>query len=388
MTPVLPARRRAEEFAARIDGGTPGPVDAERPDRHADLVALVQAMRAAPAPTPRPDFVADLRSRLLVEADLVLDQVDTRLSLPSTSRTRRDRRFAVAAGAIALVGAGSSIAVASQSALPGDALYPIKRALETAQTTLQPDGEARAARMLDLASDRLAEVAEVAASGSAEGYAALPDALDDFSAQAGEAADEVLADYAETGDQDPVVELRDFTAESMDTLARLDAQVPASARAALNNAALVLVTIDERARAACPTCGGGIDEVPAAFMTAVGPDGQDVVVAPDPVLAPQGGGDGGRGDGSEVQPDEVLEDQQPSVGGDDGGGGGGADAPEVRDAPIVRDLTDLLTGSGDKDQDSGEKKGKKGKGKVDDVLDPVVDPLLDPLTGDDGLLGD
>src|SRR6478672_7131308 len=106
MTSVIPARRRAEEFAALVDGGG----DASD-HRHDDLVELVTVLRGTPIVEPRPEFVTELRAALMAEAEVALSSVDARLTLPSHPRTRRDRRFAIAAGTVALIGAGSSMTV-------------------------------------------------------------------------------------------------------------------------------------------------------------------------------------------------------------------------------------------------------------------------------------
>src|SRR5688572_13645360 len=117
MSSVIPGRRRADEFAALVDGRS-----ATDPLRHSDLLRLVADLRELPTAVPRPEFVSSLRASLMAAADEALVPIDTRLTLPVTTRSRRDRRVALAAGAVALVGATSSMAVAAQSALPGDAL--------------------------------------------------------------------------------------------------------------------------------------------------------------------------------------------------------------------------------------------------------------------------
>ena len=108
---------------------------------HADLLELVSALRSAPEPQARPEFVADLRERLMVAAAAELTPVPAaarhrddvaRLTIKPV-RTRRERRLGIALGAVAIIGATTSMAVASQGALPGDALYPVKRAIENTQ---------------------------------------------------------------------------------------------------------------------------------------------------------------------------------------------------------------------------------------------------------------
>ena len=81
MTPVFAARRRAEKFAALVEGASTGRADDAR---YSDLLELVAAMRETPAAEARPEFVADLRARLMAEADTALVPADTsRLTLPA-----------------------------------------------------------------------------------------------------------------------------------------------------------------------------------------------------------------------------------------------------------------------------------------------------------------
>ena len=49
----------------------------------------------------------------------------------------------VALGAFAIIGATTSMAVASQSAIPGDALYPVKRAIENTQAGFSVGDDAK-----------------------------------------------------------------------------------------------------------------------------------------------------------------------------------------------------------------------------------------------------
>ena len=364
MTSVIPSRRRAEEFAALVDGGG----DASD-HRHDDLVELVTALRGTPLVAPRPEFVTELRAALMAEAEVALSSVDSRLTLPSHTRTRRDRRFAIAAGTVALIGAGSSMAVAAQDALPGDALYPIKRVIEGAQSTLTVDEVSKGEALLANASGRLAEISALQARNSAEGIAAMPDTLDDFSDQADDAADVLLSEYARTGDRDAVTELRTFTAESMDTLVELGADLPSSARTALEHAAQVLKQIDDRAAAACPECGGGIDEVPQMFLRSFS-DGlispattstaPPVVITPIAPSTPKPGSGGGGGGGS-TPSDGASTPALPTD-----GGAGGTDGTDGNDP--VRDLTKKVL---------GDQPASAPKDPVKDLEDKVVDPLLD-----------
>lgn len=66
---------------------------------------------------------------------------------------------------VVLFGGASATAFASQSALPGDALYPLKTGLEQTQISLANDAYNRARLYLDFAQRRLDEITELLAQG-------------------------------------------------------------------------------------------------------------------------------------------------------------------------------------------------------------------------------
>src|SRR5262245_47558716 len=98
MTPAFTARRRAEEFDSLVEGTSTGRSD----ERYAEFLAIVEGLRAVPAPEARPEFVSDLRERLMVAAATELlpsAEEEARLTLPPR-RPARDRRLAVAVGGL------------------------------------------------------------------------------------------------------------------------------------------------------------------------------------------------------------------------------------------------------------------------------------------------
>lgn len=268
MTPVFSARRRAEEFAALVEDPSTGGTDT----RNADLLELVGALRSTPPAQARPEFVSDLRERLMAAADTALAPAAAatsreveRLTLPAR-KPSRDRRLAAAVGGLALVGATTSMAMAAQSALPGDVLYPVKRAIENAHADVAlGDGE-KGATLLQNASGRLEEATALSRGGDLGDTTAIADTLDAFAEQATAASDLLLADYTDTGHQASVDELRDFTAASLEQLTTLEPLVPDEARDELDHAAHVLIAIDAAAHQACPVCSGGITQIPNVFV--------------------------------------------------------------------------------------------------------------------------
>jgi Domain of unknown function (DUF5667) len=383
MTPVFGARRRAEEFHSLVEDPSAGELhDA----RYVEFLDIVASLRDAPAAQPRPEFVADLREQLMTAADtlLVASDDEARLTLPSR-RPARDRRIAAAAAGVAIVGATTSMAMAAQSALPGEALYPLKQLLEGAETGIAVNEGDKGATLLENASGRLAEITALSREGQPPDSAAIADTFNRFTRQAVEASDLLLTDYATTGDERSIAELRDFAGESMQTLAGLETVVPDQARDELLRAARILTQIDAQAQQACPTCGGnGIDEIPAILTSSYEPAGGGTAATPGSVikLAPQKRGthessasapttspktsDGPLPPGSVLTPTGSQSDTSGSS-----GGGTKQDAPDP-----IEDLTNTLTGGGGSEPASGPT--VPGLPDPRQVIEDVTDPLINP----------
>lgn len=379
MTPVFAARRRAEEFAALVEGTSTRELhDAT----YVDLLELVGALRGEPRVEARPEFTASLRERLMTAAATELATPATdRLALPPR-RKSRDRRIAVAVSGFALIGATTSVAMAAQSALPGDALYPIKRALENAHTGVSVGEGQKGETLLANATGRLDEVSALSQGGDLEDAMAIADTLDVFADQASQASELLLADFARNGDQHSVAELRDFASSSLEQLTALEPLVPAEARDELYNAAQVLLQIDAAARRACPTCGGtGITRVPAIFAVSAGTGTTAVEgAAPNSQEAPSTGSSDGTDvpavEGNALPPGSVLQAPADSDTSNTPSGPG----TDESDDPLGT-LTGGITG-GTSSQPSvgptlpplGDPLGDNGT-TLDDVTAPVTDPL-------------
>ena len=386
MSPVFATRRRAEEFNSLVESST----EALDP-RYADVLSLVEQFRALEPPAPRPDFTLALREQLMAEADTVLLPAPTadaeRLTLPR--RTARDRRIAAAVGAVAIIGASTSIAVAAQSALPGEMLYPIKRLLESAETGAQLSDSGKGSSLLDNAADRLAEVTALSRTSDLDEADTIAATLTTFSEQSLEASDFLLDDYAAGGDRSSVEALNQFTVSSMATLAQLEAVLPPGARDELQEAAQVLVEIDSAAAAACPVCRGGLAQIPAALLAA----GQltEPTVSVPPLEEEPPSTQGAR------QPRQGDRNVDDTPRGDGGGNGpleipdlpasGGTDTGDDPTGPLD-DLLDGVTGPGENTSNGGSGSGGNGGGNggggnvIDDTVDAVedvIDLIEDPL---------
>jgi hypothetical protein len=73
--------------------------------------------------------------------------------------------LAIAATCMFLFGGSAMTVLASQSAIPGDALYPIKTSLEQTRTSLSRDAASRAELHIEFAGKRLLEIEQLIAEG-------------------------------------------------------------------------------------------------------------------------------------------------------------------------------------------------------------------------------
>ena len=268
MTAPFSARRRADEFEALLSRDPTTTTSGRDAERYADLLDVVADLRAVTPVTARPEFVASLRERLMAEADTALVReppAPSRLAMPASSRTR-PRRIGALLGGAALVGSAATMAVAAQTALPGESLYGVKRGIESAQVRLATDDADRGRTLLAQAGTRLTELEELAA-GDAGRDQLVPDTLDSFTRQSSDGVRSLLVSYEATGSESDAQVARDFTATSMDRLERLQGELPESARDDLLAAGRTLADLDLEVSNVCRTCTGGITTTPDFLLT-------------------------------------------------------------------------------------------------------------------------
>ncbi|WCN81030.1 DUF5667 domain-containing protein [Micromonospora sp. LH3U1] len=188
---ILFSRRRAERFAQLLDeanGARRHHVRSRADGQLAPLVAVGQRLSVdPPAVEVNPDFRTGLRAMLLATAEreglgtapATTEPATTtargRLLPAATARRARARGailVGIAAGAIAV----SGISAASENAVPGDALYGMKRSTERAQLALASSDISRGQLFLDFARTRLGEAAKLR--GDRIGYSAVLDDMD------------------------------------------------------------------------------------------------------------------------------------------------------------------------------------------------------------------
>jgi hypothetical protein len=387
MTPLFPARafpgrRRAEEFAAAVDGEASS-ADGRRSAELAELLGVVTALREHPEAQPRAEFAGALRSRLMTEAETTLRPQNATLLLPVRPRGARERRLMAAASAVVLIGGTTTMAAAAQNALPGEALYPIKRGIEQAEASLSLNAARKGSDLLDQARGRLTEVQGLLAADSPQSMPQVAGTLGDFSAQAAEGSDLLLTSFEESRDPSSVVEVRTFAADAIEVLEGLADEVPSEAQHELAVAAGTLRDIDARAVALCRSCAQELPalEVPGLILSRSEVDRALSTVSTSaldnshPVIVPKGTTSKSQRSGPTDTSAEGTEDEpvsDPTA----------VDSPDDLDPGDVR--SPALPGSEEK-VSGGDNVTETSKDAVQDLSDGLsgaVDTLLPDADGD------
>ena len=257
MTPLSPARKAADEFARVVDGAPNGPRDVDMADRYADLLSTVAVLRSQEMPAPRPDFVSNLRERLMDAADTLLVPSESAppapvIAFPDAAR-RRQRRVSVAAAALIVVGGTASVAAAAENSLPGDPLYPLKRGIESAQVTFNSSDSGKGQDLLRQASTRLDEV-----DGLLDDKAdadRITSTLASFKRSATDGADLIFVSYQRNGDPEEINRLRTILGSQLTLLDKLAPAAPGESASAFETARSLLTELDQQARVLCGACG-------------------------------------------------------------------------------------------------------------------------------------
>jgi uncharacterized protein DUF5667 len=295
MSTVFQLRRQAEEFAARVDAPAGSTVDA-RADPLLRVVGELRRHGELVAEDPRPEFAAALRTRLVAEAATVFDQ-QAASALPVRQRRHNERRLVVAATVAVLVGGSAGMAAASEHALPGEVLYPVKRVIESVRVGTATSSADRGRDLLSQASGRLQEVRDLLGSDSAAADAEVPATLAQFDSQARAGADELMGSYRDTGDPTTIATVRLFASHGMSTLAALSAAAPEEDQSELRTSEGTLRDIDQLASGLCQDCTSlPALELPTTLSVSVSGGGRALVradragdaVDDHPVLVPTG----------------------------------------------------------------------------------------------------
>jgi hypothetical protein len=165
--------RRAEDFdrALAAEGG------AHVDPTMAALVAVAGALAALPQ-RPAPAFREGLRAKLMAEAASMAAAPAASVPAATVPAQRVPRSLAktlakpaaqVATGGLAATIAATGLVVGTSRALPGDALYGLKRTVEGLQVGVAGGATGEAVALLKLAETRIDEVQDLLARGDLDG---------------------------------------------------------------------------------------------------------------------------------------------------------------------------------------------------------------------------
>ncbi|MGW4382661.1 DUF5667 domain-containing protein [Kitasatospora sp. NPDC004531] len=229
MTANVLEHRRAKSFAEALEAhqSDQRSSGAHRAGSAAmtELLATADALGALPAPELPAETRTVQRARLMAAFEQQWADGAPTAVLPvqrgrRTRRTRWGRRLAIG-GLVAGVAVGSlgGVAAASTGALPGDALYGMKRGLEGLRFDLAGSDSERGALLLQQASTRLDEAQSLvgrADPGSTLSPATVDQvrrALDDMHAEALRGRDLLRAVYRSNGSLAPMRQLAGFAGQ-------------------------------------------------------------------------------------------------------------------------------------------------------------------------------
>lgn len=312
-----------------------------------------------------------------------------RHTMPSRPGTRRARsatpglrRRASLVGTAALVTmialAGAGV-FASRDALPGDALYALKRAAESAGLALTFDEQAKARRHLELASTRLDEIERLTArqSQSPADAALLQAAMQEFESATGEGSRMLLAGE-DAGGAAALGDLRTWAAEQVARLSVLRSALPVPAMADADESIDLLDRLLGRTEALQGR--SNCIEVTSNRVDDIGPLPAEGTCAPRPAdPAAERPSIAGGDESATTTPGTAGGSPGSSTDGQDAGGpaqDGGGLVPGVQDPDLG-----TLPGSGStEDAGSSATTTAPAAGGGDNVSVPVPLPLMPPIT--------
>jgi hypothetical protein len=211
---------QAERLQARLDrlaAGVPGAAAGEAIQDDPELAELVRlAVRLAEVAPVKAPPAYRAREQLLLQAATPPRRRDGDRS----PAARWMLRLAGALAAVAL--AVGTVVVASADSLPGEVLYPVKRAAEGARLALAADPVARARLRLVLAGERRSEIQALAGRGEWVEASALAGLV--------EARQAALGAARATGDPRLVAAVKHAAEADLEALGRLLAGAPAGTR--------------------------------------------------------------------------------------------------------------------------------------------------------------
>ena len=243
-----------------------------------DLVPTAQALASiSVVVAPDPDFVSTLGLRLQAEAAALAQSGPASGARPRTESRKpvvvlvgRGRPRLLAGVAATVIAVGGVVGVAARSALPGQALYPVKQALDTAAVGLAGSDLDKGMTLLLQSEDRIHEASQLSDDPTAAAVdIAMRGAIDGIT----RAQQLLLPSGGSAPDPRALLALQDFSARTMPRVEALRARVPAGSlpllstlRSLLNDLSTNVVQL----LAGCTTCGPAGAAARASLSPSVG----------------------------------------------------------------------------------------------------------------------
>jgi hypothetical protein len=290
-----------------------------------------------------------------------------------------------AAALVAVVAAAGGSVFASRDALPGDALYAVKRVAESAGLAMTFDKTARAHRQLELATTRLDEIGELVSrsAGTAPEPELVQSAIQDFDASTGDGS-RGLMDSENAGGAATLGDLSAWAGERAARLSVLRSALPTSTVAGADNSINLLDRLLGRTQALSDR--SNCTQVTSGTVDDLGPLPASGTCSPRTAGTAGGGTEGGRtegsssidpskpdaGDGQDV-PNVVPSTDDPGQG--LGPGPGPGPGPEATNGADTPDTPDTPTGAPSSSSSSTTTTTTPSGGNINVPL-----PLLPPIT--------
>ena len=252
----LLSRRRADLFQDALEGAAP--VD----DEIADLVAAASRIPALAGPscTPRPEFVDALGARLRAEALTLPSRPPRAAARPAPAGkplvlvVGRGLPRALAGAAATVLIASTVVGVASRSALPGTALYPVKQLLDSAAVQLAGSDHDKGMTLLAQAQQHISEAVDLVDAGNPD-PALVNEALGNAYEATLDGQRILFAVYDRDHDQQSLIATQDFAARAIPQLQALRDRVPAASVPSVDRLLALLQLGDEAAARKLAACG-------------------------------------------------------------------------------------------------------------------------------------
>lgn len=253
------SRADADAFEAMLQGTTP-PSPAMT-----DLLSLAQQVASVPVPGPDPSFVAGLGATLRAEAAAGVSSAPASAAPvsappPSVLRIHGTWPKVLAGAAAGVVVAGTGLGVASQGALPGDALYAVRGVVDGLEVRLAGSDGAQGRVLLAHAREHVADTVTLAGR--------TPQVADDIRTSLRDAAASVASGQTElftafdaTRDPERLQVVQEFSSWVQPQLQALRTKLPPEA---LGELATLQSTVDKgtvELRAKLVSCGDACSQI-------------------------------------------------------------------------------------------------------------------------------